>query len=72
MATKIPSAAEVRERLSALDRGQIPMLARDSGVPVTTLINIRDSDKPQGPTVETLRKFWPHLVKLTAKKATAL
>lgn len=69
MATQIPSADTVRERLAALEKGQMQELARKSGVPLSTLANIRSSSK-QGPTVDTLRKFWPHLLRL-AKKAAA-
>jgi hypothetical protein len=69
MATQIPSADAVRERLKALEHGQMQQLANDSGVPLSTLSNIRNSSK-QGPTVDTLRKFWPHLLKMP-KKATA-
>jgi hypothetical protein len=69
MATQIPSADAVRERLKALEHGDMQALAKLSGVPLSTLSNIRNSSK-QGPTVDTLRKFWPHLLKL-AKKATA-
>lgn len=68
MATQIPSADAVRERLKALERGQMQQLAKASGVPLTTLSNIRDSGK-QGPTVDTLRKFWPHLLRLARKAA---
>ena len=71
MATQIPSADAVREKLRALEHGQMQQLATDSGVPLSTLSNIRNSSK-QGPTVDTLRKFWPHLLKLiNAQKAKA-
>lgn len=63
MASQIPSADEVRQKLSSLERGQIQTLANKSGVPLTTLVNIRDASK-QGPTVDTLRKFWPHLLRM--------
>jgi predicted transcriptional regulator len=68
MSTHIPSAEDVRKRLSELGRGQMQELADRSGVPVTTLSNIRNSGK-QGPTVDTLRKFWPHLVRMAKKPA---
>jgi predicted transcriptional regulator len=64
MSTQIPSAEDVRKRLCQLQRGQLQELSERSGVPVTTLVNIRQSSK-QGPTVDTLRKFWPLLVRLT-------
>ncbi len=70
MSTQIPSAEDVRKRLSDLERGQLQELSDLSGVPMTTLSNIRSSTSGQGPTVETLRKFWPHLLRL-AKKAAA-
>jgi hypothetical protein len=66
MATQIPSADAVRERLKALKHGDMQQLATDSGVPLSTLSNIRNSSK-QGPTVDTLRRFWPHLLKLSKK-----
>lgn len=66
MSTHIPSAEDVRNKLGGLERGQMQELANLSGVPVTTLSNIRNSSK-QGPTVDTLRKFWAHLERLTAK-----
>lgn len=67
MATQIPSAEAVRERLLALEHGQMQELARKSGVPLSTLSNIRNSDK-RGPSVDTVRKFWPHLLRLAVKK----
>lgn len=67
MATQIPSADDVRKRLSELGHGQLQELADRSGVPATTLSNIRKSGK-QGPTVDTLRKFWPHLVRMLKKQ----
>lgn len=70
MATQIPSAQAVRERLIALEHGQMQELSGLSGVPLSTLSNIRNSSSDQGPTVATLRKFWPHLLKM-AKKAAA-
>lgn len=71
MANQIPSADDVRERLLALEHGQMQQLARDSGVPLSTLSNIRASKSGQGPTTETLRKFWPFLLRLTKSAAKA-
>ncbi len=70
MASQIPSPDEVRQKLAALERGQLQELSKLSGVPITTLTNIRDSGK-QGPTVDTLRKFWAHLLRLSRKAAAA-
>jgi predicted transcriptional regulator len=70
MSNQIPSAQTVRERLLALEHGRMQELADKSGVPVTTLHNIRKSGK-RGPTVDTVRKFWPVLLRMTAKKAAA-
>lgn len=67
MATQIPSAQAVRERLIALEHGQMQELSALSKVPLSTLSNIRNSTSDQGPTVATLRKFWAHLLKLTKK-----
>lgn len=69
MSNQIPSASDVRKLLDELQRGQLQELSDASGVPVTTLVNIRKSGK-QGPTVDTLRKFWPHLVRLTKRTTT--
>jgi predicted transcriptional regulator len=55
--------------LLALEHGQMQELARKSGVPLSTLANIRSTSK-QGPTVDTLRKFWPLLLKMTKKPRT--
>lgn len=71
MATQIPSADDVRKRLSELGRGQMQELSDLSGVPFTTLANIRNSKTDQGPTVGTLQKFWPHLLRLVRTKAGA-
>lgn len=68
MATQIPSAETIREKLSELGHGQMQQLAKDSGVPLSTLSNIRNSGK-QGPTVDTARKFWPHLLRLLRARA---
>lgn len=71
MAIQIPSASDVRKALADLERGQLQELADKSNVPITTLTNIRKSTSEQGPTVDTLRKFWPHLLRLLAKKTAA-
>lgn len=68
MASQFPSAEAVRERLLALEHGQMQQLARESGVPLSTLSNIRNSGK-RGPTLETVSKFWPHLLKLAKARA---
>lgn len=68
MATQIPSADAVRERLKSLEHGDMQALAKKSGVPLSTLSNIRNSSK-QGPTVDTLRRFWPHLLKMAKRTA---
>lgn len=69
MATQIPSAEEVRRKLAELERGQMQELSSLSGVPMTTLSNIRASTSDQGPTTTTLRKFWPHLLRMSKKAA---
>jgi hypothetical protein len=71
MAYQVPTAEDVRSRLASLERGQLQRLASDSKVALSTLTNIRDSEKRLGPSVDTLRKFWPLLVKMTREKAKA-
>lgn len=69
MVTQFPSVEQVREGLNALTPGDLRLLAERSEVPLTTLLNIKGSDKARGPSLETVRKFWPHLQKLVKKTA---
>jgi hypothetical protein len=71
MATQFPSVEQVRDGLNLLSSSELRTLADDSDVPLTTLLNIKQSDAPRGPTLETVRRFWPRLTKLIAQKKTA-
>lgn len=69
MADQFPTSEQVRQRLSELGYGQMQELATASGVPMSTLSNIRNLNTKHGARLDTVRKFWPHLVKLTKKAA---
>lgn len=69
MANQIPSADELKTRLAPLGHKDVRELSQASGVPFTTLLKVKDGTTTN-PGVETVRKFWPHLLRLT-KKATA-
>lgn len=60
METQIPSAAEVRERLSGLGHAQVQELAAASEVPFTTLWKIKTGET-KDPRIDTVRQFLPHL-----------
>lgn len=60
MASHIPSHETVRARLAVLGHAQIQQLAKDSGVPFTTLWKIK-AGTTENPGIETVRKFWPLL-----------
>lgn len=68
MANHIPSATDLKDRLSGLGHKEVQQLARTSGVPFTTLWKVKDGTTTN-PGVETVRKFWPHLQRLTRKAA---
>lgn len=59
----IPSAESLRARLRDMDNKALAALARESGVPFGTLMNIRIGHT-ENPSVETCRKFSPFLGKL--------
>jgi hypothetical protein len=69
MATQLPSVEQVRDALQSLSPADLRLLAERSDVPLTTLLNIKGSDKARGPSLETVRKFWPHLQKLAKNAA---
>ena len=64
MKTNIPTSAAVRARLEVLGHAQMQALARDSGVPFTTLWKIR-SGETDNPRIETVRQFYAALPKRT-------
>lgn len=61
----IPSAADVRSRLTRLSHAQVKALAAASAVPFTTLWKVRTGET-RNPGVETVRQFWPHISKAGA------
>lgn len=68
MANQIPSAVELKTKLAPLGHKDVRELAQASGVPFTTLLKVKDGTTTN-PGVETVRKFWPHLLRLTKKAA---
>ena len=65
MTTDIPSADTVRGWLAPLDAATLRKLSDVSGVPMTTLWNIR-SRSTADPRIETVRQFAPHISGLPA------
>jgi hypothetical protein len=61
MQQAIPSAADVRARLETLTAAALEALAQRSGVPITTLIKVRNG-QTTNPRLETVRQFWPELI----------
>lgn len=68
MKEKIPPIETVKDRLSALDYAELQALSDESTVPFTTLLKIRNGIT-RNPGIETVRLFWPELVKKS--RATA-
>ena len=68
METDIPSAEVVRGWLTPLDAATLRRLAEASGVPMTTLWNIR-SGATADPRIETVRQFARHVAVVTADAA---
>lgn len=64
MATQIPSADDIQARLSTLGHKEVWELSEQSGVPFGTLWKVK-SGATTNPGVETVRKFWPLLVRMT-------
>lgn len=60
MSTSIPTAADVRATLQALTAKQLQALSGLSGVPVTTLYNVRNGTT-KDPRLDTVGAFMPHL-----------
>jgi predicted transcriptional regulator len=70
MAPSIPTSAEVRAALEALSYARCNELAKRSGVPLTTLWNIRKG-ATENPGIETVGKFMPHALALIEADRTA-
>jgi hypothetical protein len=62
MDTTIPSGDDLKRSLSELTNGQLEALARFSGVPIHTLIKVRNG-QTENPRLETVRAFVPHISK---------
>lgn len=60
MQSLIPSGADLTRLLAPLTNTQLMALARQSGVPFTTLWKIRAAETTS-PGIETVRKFYPLL-----------
>jgi transcriptional regulator with XRE-family HTH domain len=60
MATQIPSAQEVRQRLLALSWSQLRDICERTGAPFTTVWKVR-SGETSNPGLETVRLIWPDL-----------
>lgn len=58
MQSLIPSGADLTRLLAPLTNTQLMALARQSGVPFTTLWKIRAAETTS-PGIETVRKFYP-------------
>jgi transcriptional regulator with XRE-family HTH domain len=61
MDSHIPSAADLRAKLSLLGHAQMQQMASCSGVPFTTLWKLR-SGETADPRLETVRLLLPHLM----------
>lgn len=57
MNVTIPTAAEIRARLTPLTRAQMIDLARVASVPFTTLLKIRNGET-ENPRIDTVRQFF--------------
>ena len=70
MTTAIPSAGDIRARLSALSLDQLDQLAKLSGVPLPTLSKIRYG-QTLNPGIETVRQFAQHIGSVSQPGAPA-
>ena len=68
MNANIPSAAEVQGWLEPLSVQQLRRLSSVSGVPLTTIWNIR-SGETENPRIETVRAIAPHVAAVAAEAA---
>jgi predicted transcriptional regulator len=64
MKERLPSTKQVRAMLRPLTLLQVQEVGRSSGVPWTTIYKIKRGETVN-PGMDTVRKFLPHLVKLT-------
>lgn len=60
MQVQLPTARQVRAQLAELSHAQVQALSRASGVPFTTLWNVR-SGTTKNPGIETCAQFLSHI-----------
>lgn len=65
MRNPIPSPADVRARLFPLSAAQLESLASECGVPVTTLVKVRNG-QTGNPRLGTVHAIWPRLMRRKA------
>jgi hypothetical protein len=70
MATKIPTAQQVKSLLEELAHSEVAALSRASQVPFTTLLKIK-SGETADPRLSTVRAIWPELSRKRRTKAVA-
>lgn len=68
MNPNLPLIQDIRHGLSVLCRAELLALAKDSGVPFTTLWKIRVGET-QNPGIETVRLFYAHMQKQAPAQA---
>jgi hypothetical protein len=68
MQSHLPTIQQVAEALNELGHSQLVALSKDSGVPFTTLWNIR-SGATTNPGLGTVGNFWPHLLAMVKERA---
>jgi hypothetical protein len=59
----IPSGSDIKRMLKAFKYADMLRVREASGVPVSTMRNIRDHEGEPNPGVNTVRKLLPHLAK---------
>ena len=68
MNINLPPVAKVKAFLESLGHAKVQELAKESGVPFTTLWKIRDGTTVN-PGIETVRKFYPAVDQQTRAQA---
>lgn len=60
----LPSTDDVRSRLLLLSFGEVRSLCDETGAPFTTVWKVR-AGETANPGLETVRSFWPALLRVT-------
>ena len=60
MSATIPSTEDLRRRLAGFDTRRLRVLAEMSGVPFTSLYNVKQGYS-NNPGIEMVRRFFPHI-----------